>query len=567
MPNWDDNRPLVATSVDHHRYNDAPVKTLLNSCNIIALQEHWLFNFEKNYFDSLISSLHSCGDMKSVDDTMPISSHQRPRGYGGVAFIWNKSINHIVTMHPDGSSHIIVLTVKLPKEKDLCIVNVYMPCRGSSTREDQFMESLDELHEIHNKFHPDHHMILCGDFNASLLSTRCTRDKKFQDFIKNLDLALIEGYPAVPSHYHHNGVDTSTIDYIITTSEILHGITQISVLDFHENTSPHHPVMMQTHLTLARSRTSNQDERRVKKPMWDKGDTTGYRHLVSQYLLSAVSLEDIDGTIGGIVNGLFQAGAASIPCRVPSKKRKQPWSPEIASCLHTHKDALYNWIVDGRPPLPHPSAVLRKDSKKVLRSHFRQETAARCTQLYDRITAASNNDCKVFHDLIKRQRANPSRMPGTTLCAGDKLISENADVLAEWSKHFEALAVPLDAAHFEDEYLADTLCDLEMIESYCRNLPSVCEPVSTKEVLDAIRKLNSGKAADEMGMSAEHLKYSSSIIAPVLATVFTSMIRTRHIPSIMKSGFTIPIHKKGKDQYLTDSYRGITITSIIGKLF
>ena len=91
-----------------------------------------------------------------------------------------------------------------------------------------------------------------------------------------------------------------------------------------------------------------------------------------------------------------------------------------------------------------------------------------------------------------------------------------------------------------------------MIESYCRNLPSVCEPVSTKEVSDAIRKLNSGKAADEMGLSAEHLKYSSSIIAPVLATVFTSMIRTRHIPSIMKSGFTIPIHKKGKDQYLTD---------------
>ena len=35
----------------------------------------------------------------------------------------------------------------------------------------------------------------------------------------------------------------------------------------------------------------------------------------------------------------------------------------------------------------------------------------------------------------------------------------------------------------------------------------------------------------------------------------------------MKSGFTIPIHRKGKDQYLTESYRGITITSIIGKLF
>ena len=147
----------------------------------------------------------------------------------------------------------------------MCIVNVYMPCRGSSTREDQFMESLDELHEIDNKFHPDHHMILCGDFNASLLNTRCTGDKKFQDFINNVDLTLIEGYPAVPSHYHHNGVDSLTIDYIITTSEI--SPSTISVLDLYENTSPHHPVMMQTHLILARYRTSNQDERRVKKPI------------------------------------------------------------------------------------------------------------------------------------------------------------------------------------------------------------------------------------------------------------------------------------------------------------
>ena len=72
-----------------------------------------------------------------------------------------------------------------------------------------------------------------------------------------------------------------------------------------------------------------------------------------------------------------------------------------------------------------------------------------------------------------------------------------------------------------------------------------------------------------MGLSAGHLKYSSSIIAPVLATVFTSMIRTRHMPSTMKSGFTIPIYKKGKDHAVRDGLvsRGITITSIIGKLF
>ena len=45
------------------------------------------------------------------------------------------------------------------------------------------------------------------------------------------------------------------------------------------------------------------------------------------------------------------------------------------------------------------------------------------------------------------------------------------------------------------------------------------------------------------------------------------MFSLRYIPSAMKIGYTIPVHKKGKDPQLTDSYRGITITPIIGKLF
>ena len=40
-----------------------------------------------------------------------------------------------------------------------------------------------------------------------------------------------------------------------------------------------------------------------------------------------------------------------------------------------------------------------------------------------------------------------------------------------------------------------------------------------------------------------------------------------YFPSKLKTGYTIPIIKKNKDQYSTDSYRGITVTPIIGKLF
>ena len=39
---------------------------------------------------------------RSVDDEQPISPYQKPRGYGGVAFLWRKSIDDIVSVLPDG---------------------------------------------------------------------------------------------------------------------------------------------------------------------------------------------------------------------------------------------------------------------------------------------------------------------------------------------------------------------------------------------------------------------------------------------------------------------------------
>ena len=76
--------------------------------------------------------------------------------------------------------------------KDLCIINVYMSCRGSAQREHNFRESLDELYELHTKFSVNHHVILCGDMNASLFNIRCTRDNLFQNWIKNTGLFCLQ---------------------------------------------------------------------------------------------------------------------------------------------------------------------------------------------------------------------------------------------------------------------------------------------------------------------------------------------------------------------------------------
>ena len=79
--------------------------------------------------------------------------------------------------------------------------------------------------------------------------------------------------------------------------------------------------------------------------------------------------------------------------------------------------------------------------------------------------------------------------------------------------------------------------------------------------------MNSNKAPDEFGLVSEHLKYGLQALLPLLADLYNDIIATGTIPANFKSGIIHPIHKKGKDPTSMDNYRGITVTSVFGKLF
>jgi hypothetical protein len=89
--------------------------------------------------------------------------------------------------------------------------------------------------------------------------------------------------------------------------------------------------------------------------------------------------------------------------------------------------------------------------------------------------------------------------------------------------------------------------------------------VTVKETIDAIHKLNSGKAADPSDLQAEHFKLGATIIAPHLSLLLTGMMALRYIPQQLHSGTMIPIPKNGKDPLQQTNYRGITLIYMIIK--
>ena len=68
------------------------------------------------------------------------------------------------------------------------------------------------------------------------------------------------------------------------------------------------------------------------------------------------------------------------------------------------------------------------------------------------------------------------------------------------------------------------------------------------------------------GLTAEHIKFGSDVLADCLTSVVNDILSSGNIPDIFKQGVITPVYKKqGKPINDPNSYRRITITSIVGK--
>ena len=116
-----------------------------------------------------------------------LSNFQAPRGKGGVAIAWPRDWSHLVRRLEDGNGRIVLIEIQCQKEK-LCIINVYMPTLNLPKSKTTYQEHLDLLYSILKKYKASHRVILCGDFNATLLPDRNNpRDKMLKDFVREND--------------------------------------------------------------------------------------------------------------------------------------------------------------------------------------------------------------------------------------------------------------------------------------------------------------------------------------------------------------------------------------------
>ena len=184
--------------------------------------------------------------------------------------------------------------------------------------------------------------------------------------------------------------------------------------------------------------------------------------------------------------------------------------------------------------------------------------------IYEDIANACPRDTKLFHRLIRKQRVTASS-PGTELVIDSRLISGIDDVIEAWTTHFNHLATPQNASCFDEKH-KQLVEDLLVMQWCATNTQQTHIEISQREVRQALRSLNNGKAADIHGLKAEHIKTAEQILIPSLTELFNILLKCNRTIEPLNSAFILPVHKKGKDRLCTDNYRGITITPILAKL-
>ena len=362
------------------------------------------------------------------------------------------------------------------------------------------------------------------------------------------------------------GNGQSQIDYILCTDKSI--ISDSSVLhDLCDNTSSHVPIRCVVSLDTTKFTCPEVRIQRFRK-QWNLCDTALYKRTVHN-TLEHLSLEmgiatDIDNAVSNIQDALLKAESKSVSKKV-IKLHGPAWkaSPKVKDILRRSKNTYKQWLSEGKPAPEHPLSVERKNIKFELRRIQRQERADERNTFYNKIMEEENTSN--FYKLLNRN--NRGSRSAVSLNKDGELLSNAQQQCLGFAAYYEDLAIPKDSSEFDSDYKDRLAYDLYLMRSIATHTSDDLPDITADEVRIAVRKLHNNKAADEFGLVSEHVKCAGPHILEPLATVLSAIVNTKHIPEQFKSGLLHPIHKKGKDASLFSNYRGITVTSLIGKLF
>ena len=568
-------QPLKIVSYNMHGFNQG-FSTIRDFClkndkpDMFLVQEHWLIDCNMYKFPQLFDDYFCFGHpaLHSASNTFNVG-----RPAGGIAFLVSNELKQYCQTICSTSNYLVV------KLFNYVIVNLYLPCSGSSDRLLIIDEILDDIAAFIEDSDDDCVLLMGGDFNCDLDSNSDAANA-INEFAQTYNLQRADQIAGFRANTYVNFAlnCSSCLDYFLISESLR--VVNFSIIDEGSNLSDHLPLIIQCSYEAGprKKGVSNSRKQETHKYLrWDHADLAGYYALTGnnlqgllQELISFSQRNNVSSCeyhsfieyiYSGIVSILCDSAKLTVPTR--SKKFYKFWWNEELDCLKEESISSHRlWLDAGSPrcgPIASKARACKMLYKKRIREYQKQETMSYTNDLHEALILKNGNAFwKCWRGKFEQNQSKVMQVNGLT---DDGLIAST------FMQHFCACCSTLTESG--SGRLAEVYNTRR--QSY-EGMPFDNFFSFDVELIDSsIRTLKRGKAAGLDGLSAEHLLNCHPAINSLLYRLFNLMMRSHYVPLGFGLSYTIPLPKSNASclskSLTTDDFRGISISPVISKVY
>lgn len=549
--------------------------------DICGVSEHWLYKKDLHFLDSVNKSYY----YSAVSDFDLERPSRRKVGKGGVAILWNRSIDHRVSLLNIDDDRIIGIQYQLSESNFIYIIQVYLPSANHCMAE--FEGYLSKVQDLCSMYSEKGTLLIMGDFNAhrngqSFVKCHDRRSTLLHQLLSNNNFLSVNTLPictgASSTFVSYSGEYTSMIDHILIPAEKVDLVSVCKILDDAAlNVSTHRPILMHINFPYVEQIDFNISFRRsVKWRGIKQDDIIQYRESLENLCSNKTTNnsntymnQDIDVLYTDIVNMITSASDKHLPQSKVFKKHLKPYWDQTLKDLHrVMRDKRKVWILDNRPRgIPFTSYMEYKDAKRIFRQYHRKCADNYLKSLNEEIDSAAGLDSQYFWKLVNTRRNSSSANIGAEIRFDNKICRDPQEICGQWGRFFSCLYTAVECESFDALHYNNVTARVDELKGQTITESDVVL-VTEQELDDAVRQLSRGKACGEDRIDNEHIIYSGCTFRKTFVTLFNAMLLKSYIPESMKIGILVTLYKGGnKRKDDPNSYRAITLTSSVLKLF
>ena len=552
------------------------ISRLFNNCDILLLQEHWLYMSQFHLLDDISDKSVMYHGVSAMDSEV----FRQGRPHGGCVIVWRSDLKYKICKIDVMSRRLACVSIVIDGGTKFLLFNVYMPNDDKSDGDNlaEYQDILAEITSVCNHENAQF-IIAAGDFNTdisrkSVFVDELTRfcNAECMTSCATLDVSSVEyTFESMSNH------SRSLIDHVLISNSCIDAVESHCTIDGIDNASDHIAIMTQLNINCGYFK--NMPSNHVPKTTWYKasmGDIKMYKEELDKLLSNIYVSQDcidcrnvwcndhvqvIEHLYKDIVSACMTASKV-IPSTGKSSNRKViPGWKEY--CETQRKVALYwhnAWKSEGRPRHGFLASTRRKYRLKyhqTVKMVKKRENVIRCEKMAHSIIA--DNGRHFWREARAMRGKGCRKLPQSVDNQnGGKAV---ANLFADkFCNIFNSIGYDKNEM---DNIMAD--CNELLMQSSEKDI-SKCL-VTELEIVTIIKNLKKGKSDGNIGLFSDHIIQGTPKLFGLLKILINLMIIHGISPKDLLIGTIIPIPKnKRVNVSNSDNFRGICLQSVICKV-